>query len=328
MVFADALSKAARLLELQLLFARSPHRTFRTKEIASKLGIAPRTVRAYVAELSAAGKLPVYHDGKGWRLASDARLEVGPLRLELSQATAVYLAARLLLRHSDEPNPAVREAVRRLALVVPEDLARSMEELVGRSPSESSSFAEVFRVFAYGWALRRVVACTYHPATRKEPFSCRFHPYLLEPAMFGYAVYAVGHSDPPGALRVYKLERVLEATLTEERFEPVPVGEVLDRLQKGWDVWLAEGDAKEVRLRIAPQAVRYIAEARWHPSQRIQQLADGSVELVFRLAPTYDLAHWIISWGDACRVLEPPELAAMVAEAHRRAAAQYATPTP
>jgi predicted DNA-binding transcriptional regulator YafY len=101
-----------------------------------------------------------------------------------------------------------------------------------------------------------------------------------------------------------------------------------DRLQKGWDVWLAEGEAKEVRLRIAPQAVRYIAEARWHPSQRIQQLADGSVELVFRLAPTYDLAHWIMSWGDACRVLEPPELAAMVAEAHRRAAAQYATPTP
>jgi len=328
MVFADALTKAARLVELQLLFARSPHRTFRTKEIASRLGIAPRTVRAYITELSAAGKLPVYHDRTGWRLAPNARLEVGPLRLELSQATAVYLAARLLLRHSDEPNPAVTEAVRRLSLVVPEDLARYMEELIGRTPGESSPFAEIFRIFAYGWALRRVVACTYHPATRKEPFRCRFHPYLLEPAMFGYAVYAVGHSDPPGALRVYKLERVLEATLTEERFDPVPVSQVLDHLEKGWDVWLADGDAQEVRLRVAPQAVRYICEARWHPSQGSKALPDGSMELSFRLAVTYDLAHWIMSWGEACRVLEPPELAEMVAEAHRRAAAQYSTPIP
>lgn len=246
MVFADAMSKALRLVELQVLFARAPHRTFTTKEIASKLGIAPRTVRAYLAELSAAGKLPIFHDGRGWRVTPHARLEVGPLRLELAEATAVYLAARLLLRHSDEPNPAVSRAIQRLALVVPEELGRYMDELAGRAAEEPGHpFVQAFRTVAYGWDLRRVVACAYQSANRREPFHCHFYPYLLEPAMWGFSVYAIGYSDPPGALRVYKLERFRQAQLLEATFDPPPVAEVLNRLQQAWDVWLTDGPVEK-----------------------------------------------------------------------------------
>jgi len=46
MVFADSLTKAGRLVELQVLFARSPNRAWRTAELAARLGIAERTVRA------------------------------------------------------------------------------------------------------------------------------------------------------------------------------------------------------------------------------------------------------------------------------------------
>ena len=95
MVFADAMTKAGRLVELQCLFARSPHRRWTTRELAAKLGIAQRTVRVYLVELSASGRLPVFADKRGWRLVEGARLQLGPVSFQLEEAAAVYLAARL-----------------------------------------------------------------------------------------------------------------------------------------------------------------------------------------------------------------------------------------
>ena len=64
MVFADALTKAGRLVEMQRMFATRPNRGFRTAKIAERLGIAPRTVRKYITEMSASGRLPVILEKK------------------------------------------------------------------------------------------------------------------------------------------------------------------------------------------------------------------------------------------------------------------------
>lgn len=323
-VFADALTKASRLVELQVLFARSPHKTFRTRELAARLGVAPRTVRQYLTELSSAGKLPIFHDGRGWRLVPNARLEVGPLKFELSEATAVYLAARLLLRHSDEPNPAVREAVRRLSLVVPENLGRFMEHLTQRLEADPHHpFAATFRAFAYGWALRRVVDCLYHPLGRPEPFRCRFHPYLLEPALWGLSLYAVGFSELHGAIRIFKLERVLSATVSEDTFPAVPMENLLDKLEQSWDVWLADDTDVAVKLRFDAEVARIVEETRWHPSQENRPLPDGTVEVSFLLTPSVPFCNWILSWGAHCEVLEPLSLRREIAAALRHAANLY-----
>jgi DNA-binding NarL/FixJ family response regulator len=50
-VFADTLTKAGRLVQMQRMFATRPNRGFRTAEIAERLGIAPRTVRKYITWL-------------------------------------------------------------------------------------------------------------------------------------------------------------------------------------------------------------------------------------------------------------------------------------
>ena len=329
MVFADAMTKATRLIELQCLFARSPHRTWTTHELAAKLGIAERTVRAHLADLSGSGQLPVASDRRGWRLVEGARLQLGPVRFQLEEAAAVYLAARLLLRHSDEPNPAVREAVRRLAVVVPEDLGRFMDTLVARAESDADSrFAEVFRTLAYGWAARQWVEVEYRSAGRDDAAAYRFAPYLLEPASREPSVYAIGLAEPPGALRVFKLERVRRAALTEAVFEPPPHDELLARLDQAWEVWLSDGDVAEVRLRFDAAAARQVTEARWHPSQRVERRPDGGIEVRFAVASTLELEPWILGWGAACEVLAPADLRQRIAQQHSAAAARYAAAKP
>ncbi|HVN76148.1 MAG TPA: WYL domain-containing transcriptional regulator [Thermoanaerobaculaceae bacterium] len=325
MVFADAMTKAARLVELQCLFARSPHRRWTTRELAARLGIAERTVRVYLVELSASGKLPVVADRRGWRLVDGARIQLGPVSFQLEEAAAVYLAARLLLRHSDEPNPAVREAVRRLAVVVPEDLGRFMDRLVERAEGDATHpFAEVFRAMSYGWATRRWLEVEYQAVNRDTATRYRFAPYLLEPASREPSVYAIGLAEPPGALRVFKLERVRAAALTADTFDAPPHDDLLARLDQAWEVWLSDEGGTEVRLRFTAAAARAVSEARWHPSQRIERLPDGGVELRLVVSSTVELTPWILGWGAECEVLEPAALREQVASEHASAAARYA----
>lgn len=327
MVFADALTKAGRLVELQRIFATRPQRSYSTRELARRLDIAVRTVRNYLTELSVSGHLPLIQEKKRWRLAPDARIQTPPVSFMLEEAAAVYLAARLLCRHSDEPNPAVRASVGKLAAVVPEDLGAIMQELATRvARGREGSFGEVFRAFAYGWALHRELEVAYHGITRRAPRVCRFRTHLLEPSVHGFTFYAIGVADPPGELRVFKLERVLRATLLETPFEAVHPADLLARLERSWDVWLSDGEAVEVRLRFAPKVTRAVRETRWHASQRLEALADGGVEMRLAVASTLELVPWVLGWGESCEVLAPVELREHVARHHREAAALYPAP--
>ncbi len=324
MVFSDSMTKAGRLLELQLLFARQAHRSHSTRELARRLGVGVRAVRNYLTELSVSGHLPLVQEKRRWRLAPDARIETPPVRFMLEEAAAVYLAARLLCRHSDEPNPAVRASIGKLAAVVPEDLGAVMHELAARADrGREGAFGEIFRAFAYGWALHRELEVTYHAIARRAPRACRFRPHLLEPSVHGYSLYALGHADPPGELRVFKLERVVAAAVTDTPFEPVPAGELLGRLERSWDIWISEGEAVEVVLRFAPKAVRAVREARWHASQRLAALPGGGVEMRLAVASTLELVPWVLGWGEACEVVAPAELRDHVARHLRAGAALY-----
>lgn len=330
MVFSDGLTKAQRLVELQHLFWRNSGRPLASAEIARRLGIHPRTVRKYLAELSATGRLPITRVRRAWRLADGARLEVLPVRFLLEEATAVYLAARLLNRTADEPNPAVGAALAKLASVVPAELRAFVDRLADRAMgAQGGQFAEVFRTLAYGWALSRVVELHYAARSRPPaaPITCRFEVHLLEPSSVGSALYAIGRADPPGELRTFKLERILAATLTRDTFTPPPPEQALARLDTAWGVWLSHDPPVTVRLRFAPAAAARVRETRWHSSQRLQEL-DSGLELTLTVSSTVELRPWILGWGSLCEVVEPEELRADIAAELARAAAAYQAARP
>ena len=308
MVFATATTKAARLIAVQRLFARQPERIRPTAEIAAHLGVSPRATRNYLNELSADGTLPLTLGRGGWGLVPDARFTMPPVSFRIEEAAACYLAARLLCRHVDEPNPAVRGAVAKLASVVPENLGAVMDRLVARLDPSDGGDGEVFRVMATGWALRRAVDIRYQSVGASEPRGHRLRIYLLEPAVRGFSLYAIGEVNPGQGLRVFKLERVSEARLSDETFKAPDPEELLTRLDASWGVWLSDGEAQEVVLRFTPEVARPVRETRWHLSQRLTDLPDGGIELRLVLPSTPELLPWILSWGGSCEVVSPASL--------------------
>ncbi|MFA6857823.1 MAG: WYL domain-containing protein, partial [Treponema sp.] len=60
-----------------------------------------------------------------------------------------------------------------------------------------------------------------------------------------------------------------------------------------------------------------------HESQELHQNEDGSVQLSFTSNQTEEILHWVLSFGSAVTVRNPPELAARVKEEAERVAEKY-----
>jgi proteasome accessory factor B len=113
--------------------------------------------------------------------------------------------------------------------------------------------------------------------------------------------------------------------LTQERYE-IPEDFDPDAwLANSWGIWSSDSTpSQRIRLRFDASVAHRVREAVWHRSQELRALDDGGVELAVTVAGIIEIRSWILSWGGAVEVLEPPALRDAVAVAVRGAAARYA----
>jgi predicted DNA-binding transcriptional regulator YafY len=320
--------RLARLLSVaSILYSRgSTESGVPVGEIARLTGMTTRTIYRDINALESELGVPVFQAGRG-RYGIDRKFFLPPLRLSVPEAIVLFLAARLIRRWSDEYDAEVVSAFTKLADLLPQPIARhvaaTMLAIGERDPNEP--FTRTFATVARGWAEGRVVGIEYEPASGGERRSTRVRPYFLEPDAYGRSVYLIGHDEAVDAMRTFKVERIRRATLTLERYD-IPERFDPERwLAHSWGIWSSDTTPTvTVRLRFDPSVAQRVRESVWHRSQRLSDLPDGGVELAVTVAGIVEIRPWILGWGDAVEVLEPPELRASVASAVRAAAQRYA----
>lgn len=320
---SDAYNKSDRLYLLKKLFEQ-PGAKWRTKQIADKLGFSEDTAKRYIGELDRTGQLPLRKDGQCWILAEDTHIEQLQVRLHYPEATALYVAGRLLATIHDERNRHVILALTKLVDALPAPLqphVAALVEMAEKRQQGQADRSDVFAALALGWVHQRKVRLRYAPPHKRE-FECLFSPYLLEPSGIGRTIYAIGESTPPGALRTYKWERMVFAQLTDEPFT-IPAdfdGPAL--LSKAWGVMYGDEEPVTVRLRFSHQVSPRLKETLWHPSQKIDEKPEGCIWTA-QIGDTVEIENWIRGWGADCEVLEPRELRESVLQHVRRLAHLY-----
>ena len=80
-----------------------------------------------------------------------------------------------------------------------------------------------------------------------------------------------------------------------------------------------------VEIKLHPKWTTYARSHRWHPSQQVEVLADGTVMVRLRVRLCHELEAWVLGFGDDAHVLRPASLRARVAGRLRRAADLYVT---
>jgi predicted DNA-binding transcriptional regulator YafY len=320
--------RLARLLSVaSILYSRgSTESGVPVTEIARLTGMTTRTVYRDINALESELGVPVFQAGRG-RYGIDRKFFLPPLRLSVPEAIVLFLAARLIRRWSDEYDAEVVSAFTKLADLLPQPIARHVAAtmLAVGERDRNEPFTRNFATVARGWADGRVIAMEYEPATGGERRRTRVRPYFLEPDAYGRSVYLIGHDEDVDGMRTFKVERIRGATLTVDRYE-IPEAFDPDRwLAHSWGIWSSDTTpTATVRLRFEANVAHRVRESIWHRSQRLTELPDGRVELTVTVAGIVEIRPWILGWGDAVEVLEPPELRASVAGAVRAAAERYA----
>lgn len=319
--------RLARLLGVLGVLQASGEAGIRPEEIARRTGTSKRTVYRDLKALETELRFPVWSEGGRWGVQPGAFLP--PLRLTLPEAMAVFLSARLVTRYADKYEPHLATAFQKLEEGLPdalrEHVERTLDDLARRRVDDA--FNRHVEDLTRAWADRRVVRFRYAPArydgADREPRWAEVRPYLLEPSLATHALYLIGFDETRDALRTFKVERILDLSLTPRTFEAPDAAALADTLRRAWDI-IADQPETEVVLRFDPSVAARVREATWHPSQQVREADDGSLEWRARVAGTIEIRLWILSWGDEVEVLAPPDLRDDVRGTLARAIARYA----
>ncbi|MEU7317410.1 WYL domain-containing protein [Streptomyces sp. NPDC007083] len=316
----NAIDQTRRMLSLVTYLRDRPGA--RVEEVARAFGISDDELISDLNVLPMCGTsfrggdlLEIDTDGERiwWRnseaLGSDT---AQPLRLAADEATALLVAARAVatlpgLRGSDRE--ALQRATAKLETAAGESAGAS-SRLSVTFESEGGVFADVDRAIAE----RRRLWIRYYSPARDE---------LTEREVDPIRLFAVGHTYVEAwcrlseARRTFRLDRVAEIKLLDERSDPPPI-EPRD-LSAGL-VQPAATDP-EVVVEVGPGG-RWVAE--YYPHDSAEELADGGLRITLRTPDPASLRRLALRLGADGRITAPEELARSAREAAREALAAYA----
>ena len=148
--------------------------------------------------------------------------------------------------------------------------------------------------------------------------------YVVEPYRVAYAqgtLYLFAFVPAYGEMRTFAAQRMKDVAVLEETFDPqeASAGVFPDSLQ------CYSGTPERVVVDFSAAEAPYIRERDWHtePADRRQRPA-AAVRLTLDVVIDWGLEAWILGFGPAARVLQPPSLVDRLVTRLAATQAQYA----
>ena len=198
------------------------------------------------------------------------------------------------------------------------DLQSAREKIVkalGHDPSEEGleiapsggGDPSVARTVNDAIASSQVLELSYYKENEDQFTDRRVEPYRLENGKEGW--YVECYDLTKEGVRHFKLDRIKEARLSEERFEPRPEVEEL----AGVEGWMTHGEvptADVARVWVSPERARWLREER----TVVEELADGAVVVELPYAGKPWLVREILRGAGDLVVLEPEDARRAIAK--------------
>ena len=128
----------------------------------------------------------------------------------------------------------------------------------------------------------------------------------------GNAWYMASYNHKYDNLGIHRISRIISASISHEEYvKPEDGGFTEDYTLSAWHV--IPGDEKiSVKVRITEPLAESFREVKWHPSQKVEEYAEGGVILSAEIPNLYEFARWVMSGAPHVIVIEPDELKEIV----------------
>ena len=326
-----AANKAERLLQIEQLLLAHPEGLTQA-ELARRLGVDRSTILRNLAD----APKHIYEEPDG-RLKIDRRADLINVRLNLHEALAVHLAARLLATRMDRQNRHAAAALRKLGHAIERWAARLSQHVLQAADvmddaarRDDPVYLSVLECLTEAWANERKVRIWHQPETGEEVLEYLLSPYFIEPYAIGQTTHIIGKArllEGRGwsveKMRTFKIERIRRAELTTEAYRIPDDFDPRIYLADAWGIWTSEKDPVEVTLRFSSRVARRVQESRWHRSERTEPQPDGSLVWRAQIAEPKEMLPWIRGWGADVEVLGPEGLRGTLEAEVRKMARVY-----
>jgi predicted DNA-binding transcriptional regulator YafY len=120
-----------------------------------------------------------------------------------------------------------------------------------------------------------------------------------------YLDACVVHERSVKMFRINRITRVIPMGVRVPT--PLVPYDFRERHRHSFSVFVGE-QVQRVRIKFRPEVRQYITETRWHSSQQIEALPDGSVIIQVEVSEPREVGWWALQWGANAEVLEPQSL--------------------
>jgi predicted DNA-binding transcriptional regulator YafY len=311
-------AKRPQLRRLQLIHEELRKDRFPTVErLAQMLEVNPRTIRRDLEFLQLHWNAPAAYckQRNGWHY-TDLSFSLSAQQITRDQLLALFVAQQSLNQNRASPwAPLLARAVDVISASVPE-----MASVVRADAQQTHSFrqtsvpAESIEIFATltGHLLRsEQIKIRYWSASSDDTTTRVIDPWHVASINGTWYLFAWCHLRKE--LRMFAVSRIQSIASTGETFDRPQNFSMDETLGRGFQA-VSEPDAevRDIVIRCDADVAKYVQEKSWHPTQRIDELSNGSIVVRWRLNSIIEVSRWIQSWGEGVEVLEPIDLRELV----------------
>lgn len=286
-------------------------------ELAERFKVTKRTVWRDMDALQQVG-FPLTDDKRDrettWRLLRMPLKALNDAGLSVTEVCSLYLGRTLVSQFTGTPfepgltaimrrveqslSPKVRAFLKRLPDVMH---VKPVARKLVTQPKHDEFVARLIEA-ASNQRVCRVLYFSMHSNREKD---YELHPYNLAYADGG--LYLTAWVPEYRQVRVFAVERIRRVTLQAATF--TQADDLSDGVL-GQSLGVNRGHkAERIVVEFTPRVAAYVREREWHPTQKLEPLADGGVRLSMKVCRDWALRSWVLGWGAHARVVAPAALA-------------------
>ena len=306
--------KSLRLLRLEKAIQSIPYPS--VERLMKELEVSRRTILRDLEELKIFYNAPIEYDRlrKGYYY-TDETFFVKNVLISEGELVAMAGILPLLERYDNTP---LKETITKVydtisqmlpsQVEVQSSLLNNVQFISDPLPAiDSDVFNKIFeaikthKTVSFGY---RSISSTTHSAHKLDPYKiyCQKGDW-----------YAVGFCHKHNKYSTYNLSRMKDLVLLDE-FAPDPDYESKVHIDPNFGIWNNELPVFKFELVFDKSINTYILERTWHKNQKCFQDKEGNVHLSFESNQLQETLYWVLHFGSAVKILNPPELKKMYKE--------------
>ncbi len=304
-------------------------RRFNASDAAEEFQVSRRTIMQDLEQMRALGHAIEYnYQTRSFEL-TEATGELPVPRIRKSELAAIRVAKEVLTAFGATPfAEAVDRVLRRVRELMPDladpDLGTfspSLSVLRGPAPETPLPWLEEF-----GTCIEhtQTVQIRYFTMYRDAESKRDVDPYRLV-SRDGRG-YLIAYCHTRQDVLIFRMDRI-RAMEPLDRYFDVQEGFDLEAYLGSMFGIFKDKESYTVKVRFSPWVARWIKEDRWHDSQVMTDLPDGSLQVDLTVTGIVDVRRWILSFGGDAEVLEPEFLRRTVSDEVEKMQALYHTRT-